>query len=231
MHRSIKRTIIFIVCLLNFSSQYNCIANTERAITPAQWQQLKEDKAFDYKNDREHVKKQEHHNPGPLIKFFREFFEFFGGNFGKALMWLIIICIACYAIYKLFFTSDSFLFGKNKKVMTDTGQQQQEEENLITTNWEALVQHAISSNDARLTVRYSYMWLLQMLLQQQLIQYRNDKTNYEYYSELKDTQYRQPFKRISSLYEYAWYGHFNLTQDALNEYLKLIGNVKGSLKA
>ena len=227
----IARIILFL-CLVCFLHPTPSPANPDnRNISATQWQQLKVDKAFGYKNDKEIVSPPIKNKPNPFEKLIMALLGFFGSNFGNILVWIIVICAAIYIIYRLAFTSDSFLFSRSKKMMNEQGQPQQEDEDIATTNWETLMQNAIKDNDVRPAVRYSYMWLLQMLQQRQLIQYRNDKTNYEYYTELNDTHYKQSFKQLSRQYEYAWYGRFSLPPDAFNEYLTLFNNVRKQLGA
>ena len=229
MRRIIRAFTIATLCLLSFSLQHVCVANTTRNIAPSDWQQLKADKAFSYKNDKEKISAPKEYKPGALQKFFRSFFEFFGSNFDNTLVRIIIICAVIYILYRLVLGNGSFLFGKSKKVIS-TGPAQPEEEDIASTNWEALLQEATNKNDFRLAVRYSYMWLLQLLQRSELIQYRIDKTNYEYYSELGTSQYKQSFRQLSRQYEYAWYGKFPVSPAAFNEYLALFNNVKNELK-
>ncbi len=201
-------------------------------ITPARWQQLTQDKAFSYKNDIEAIQPVKQYEPGLLMKILRSIFNFLGNGAGNILLWIIVSCIVVYIVYRLFFSGDSFIFGRSKKTVKETGApHQEEEEDLATTNWEALLQQATGNNDLRLAVRYSYKWLLQLLQQRELIQYRNDKTNYEYYAELNETGYKQPFKQLSRQYEYAWYGHFTLSPAAYSEYIALFNNTRKQLGA
>ncbi len=122
-----------------------------------------------------------------------------------------------------------FLFAKGKKAIGDNSDQGIENEDIEATNWEKLLQQAMAANDTRMAVRYRYMWLLQLLQQSNLIQYRNDKTNYDYFTELQETEYRQSFKQLSRLYEYAWYGNFALTSGAYNDYLAHFDHLKNQL--
>ena len=196
-------------------------------ITPARWQQLTNDKELNYQKDKEIVKPPEPPHNNLLLRFFKMLFEFFSA--ASILLWLIIIAALVFVVYKI--VTSSFMFGKNKKVMQEGGPPQHEEEDIATTNWEALLQQAIAGNDLRLAVRYRYMWLLQILQRRELIQYRNDKTNYEYYTELSDTSYKQPFKQLSRQYEYVWYGHFALPRAAYEAYSDLFNNLKKQLGA
>jgi hypothetical protein len=131
-------------------------------------------------------------------------------------------------VYKLFVGNNSVLSGRKRKLEGgDAGTEVKED--IEANNWEELMQQASHNNDARLAVRYSYMWLLQILQQKNLIQYSADKTNYEYYRELAETTYRQPFRTLSKQYEYTWYGKYELSQTAYNDYLSQFHNLKKQL--
>ena len=230
MRMSLKKLILPLFYLLLLACPYGgFMACAAEAITPGQWQQLTNDKAFTYKNDKEIVKPPEPPHDNLLLRFVQMIYEFFAA--AHVLIWIIVIAALVFVIYKIFASSGSFMFGKNKKIMQDGGSAQAEEEDIASTNWEALLQQALSANDLRLAVRYRYMWLLQLLQQRELIKYRNDKTNYEYYSELSDTSYKQPFKQLSRQYEYVWYGHFVLPAEAYGEYSALFNNLKKQLGA
>lgn len=226
--RYAKKIYLLLLCLLLISLR-QAAAQPVQQITPAQWHKLKDDKAFSYKNDKELVTQTKNYKHSNFFqKAVMAFINFLVGPAGTFLMWLLVIGIVVYIIYRLAYVNGSFLFGKNKKLMIDTGQGQ-EEEDMATTNWETLLQQAMNNNDTRLAVRYRYMWLLQILQQAGLIQYRNDKTNYDYYTELNDTDYKQPFKQLSRLYEYAWYGNFALSATAYNDYLAHFDHLKNQL--
>jgi len=211
-----------------------CIsANAEHGmhILSAQWQQLTQDKALGYKNDIEAVQPPKQYDPGMFQKILAALFNFLGSGVGALLLWIIVGCVVLYVLYKLFLSSDSFIFSKSNRVLAEQDNAQQDDEDLASTNWELLFQQAVSNNDMRMAVRYSYKRLLQILQQKDLIQYRNDKTNYEYYNELNETDYKRPFRQLSRQYEYAWYGHFALTPHDYNEYLTLFHHVSKQLGA
>jgi hypothetical protein len=233
IYRFLQRSIIsilFIVLCLSTLCVHRSYANSDRKITTAQWQQLTSDKAFNYKQQKEKVVQPKEYKPSAFEKFLHGFTRFFQSNTWNTLSWLAAIGLVIFILYKLFFSKNSILFGKDKKLMTDDSQQENIED-ITATNWEALLQHAANNNDLRMAVRYSYMWLLQMLQQHQLIQYKTDKTNYEYYLELQDSSYKQPFKQLSRQYEYAWYGQYTLSPAMYHEYLGLFNQVKNQLGA
>jgi len=223
----LKRITILLFCLLCFLMQ-PATAHSVRAVSPAQWQQLKDDKAFGYKNDKEIIKQPESYKPGTLQKVLSALFVALSSGFGNLLFWIILISVVVYIAYHLLLSKESFLFSRNKKMMNEGGPPQ-EEEDITTINWERLLQQARDNNDTRLAIRYTYMWLLQLLQERQLILYRNDKTNYEYYTELNDTSYKQPFKQLSRQYEYAWYGHYAISAAGYDDFAALFNNLRNQL--
>lgn len=203
--------------------------NTDRTVSEQQWQTLTNDTAFNYKKEKEITINipNKAREPNAFERLLNRIFEFFTTTVGQFIFWGFIILVLAYAAYKMLANDRFFLFKKGRKpIQHDV---QSIEEDISLANWEDRMQQAIKANDMRHAVRYSYMWLLQLLQNKELIQYRNDKTNYDYYSELIDTPYKQSFKQLSRQYEYAWYGHFNIPESAYNDYMQLFNNVKKQL--
>jgi len=226
MRLFIKRIFIAVLLSLCFFG-----AHAAHTITQEQWHKLTDNKAFGYKNDKEVITPPKTYEPGMIQKLLKSLFNFFGSGGGNILLWAIVIGVVCYVVYRLFFSKDSFLFSRSKRMVQETGPPQQEEQDLATTNWETLLQQAAANNDLRLAVRYSYMRLLQLLQHRELIKFSNDKTNYEYYTELDKTKYKQPFKLLSRQYEYTWYGNYLPSAPAYAEYLAQFNNLKKELGA
>jgi hypothetical protein len=199
------------------------------APTPAEWRQLKSDKTFNYKNEVESLPLPDDNGQGGFQKILMSCIHFLMGPAGTLLLWILVIGIVSYIVYWLSVSNGSFFFGRSQKKVTDNGPATPEEEDINGTNWEALLRQANHDEDTRLAVRYRYMWLLQMLQERELIRYRNDKTNYDYYTELDKTNYKLPFKQMSRLYEYAWYGNFTLSPVAYHDYAGLFDNMKNQL--
>lgn len=194
-----------------------------------QYNELTRDKAFDYKNETEVHKVPVSRKPGLFQAALLKFLTLFMGGAGSVLVWTVLIALLLYIVYRLVTMKGSFLFGRSKKVISDNGPPDGDEEDVANTNWEQLLQQALHNNDTRLAVRYYYMWLLQLLQNSNLIRYRNDKTNFDYYSELSNTSLRLPFKQLSRMYEYAWYGNFTLSSGAFSEYRSQFDHLKNQL--
>lgn len=200
------------------------------APTDAQWQQLQHDDAFGYAREKEIAetpKPKENKN-----NIFRELIEaiasFFSSTVGAAVLYSGLFLVIAYALYRVFIGEKSFVFAKKKKILTEDPATQTEEE-LLSIDWEQRLRAAYEKPDLRLAIRYSYMWLLQLMQERGLIQYRNDKTNNDYYHELSETQYRQPFRQLTREYEFAWYGHYPVSDAAYTQYMQLFDAIKTRL--
>ncbi|HXS37915.1 MAG TPA: hypothetical protein VN721_14520, partial [Flavipsychrobacter sp.] len=180
---------------------------TERTITTTQWQQLTNDSSFNYKNDKEGEINVRKRNSNLFTTIVIGILTFFGSSLGKTIVWLFFFFIFGYVLFKIFSGEGGIFQRRNKDLGEEGDLPPADEENLLQINWETRLQQAANDNDTRLAIRYGYMWLLQILQYGELIQYRSDKTNYDYYNELRETAYNQDFKQLLRVYEYAWYGH------------------------
>lgn len=132
----------------------------------------------------------------------------------KILGILILTTIVVLVVISLVRGNLSGFFGKKsaKLLSEDTAI-----EDLLETDFAMLIQKTENENNHRLAVRYYYLWLLQHLANRGLIKWNTDKTNTDYYYEINDTHIRTDFKYLSYIYDYIWYGEFDLDNTA---YLK-----------
>jgi hypothetical protein len=89
-----------------------------------------------------------------------------------------------------------------------------EEEHIIKNeNIQKLIQEALANNNYRLAVRYYYLFILQIMTEKELIDWQIQKTNEDYLKELKQERLQHPFKDITRLYDYIWYGEFPMDHE------------------
>lgn len=89
-----------------------------------------------------------------------------------------------------------------------------EEEKIIKSeDISQLIARAISEEDYRLAIRYHYLDILRKMDQGGIIGYNFDKTNQDYTAEIKSADLLHQFKRITRIYEYSWYGEFQVNQE------------------
>lgn len=89
-----------------------------------------------------------------------------------------------------------------------------------------LIQQAIAEGNFRLAIRYYYLLMLKKLSEKELIVWKQEKTNADYIKELKsDKNLGYGFKEITYLYDYVWYGNFNIGEKEFVKAEKSIKNV------
>ena len=80
-------------------------------------------------------------------------------------------------------------------------------------NIDTKLRDAIHEKNFRIAIRYYYLSLLKQLDASELIRWQLGKTNRDYQRELKDQQILNEFINLSGVYEYSWYGHFEVNEE------------------
>ncbi|MBU2946926.1 DUF4129 domain-containing protein [Zobellia uliginosa] len=88
-----------------------------------------------------------------------------------------------------------------------------EEEHIIKNeNIQELIEQALAKNDFRLAVRYSYLQILKLMSEKELIAWEPQKTNHDYLKEISKAELQNPFSTITRLYDFTWYGDFPISE-------------------
>jgi len=90
-------------------------------------------------------------------------------------------------------------------------------EDLNTVNFEQKITDALKTEDYRLAVRWHYLKILFLLDKRQLIVFAPFKTNIDYTYELKNDTYKITYKKLSRIYEYIWYGQFDVNETGYSD--------------
>ncbi|SDR89083.1 DUF4129 domain-containing protein [Gramella sp. MAR_2010_147] len=88
----------------------------------------------------------------------------------------------------------------------------EEEELVKNEDLPALMKEAIQKGQFRLAVRYYYLQELRKLDELELIHYEYQKTNRDYSNEIKNPIIKAQFSNITKLYEFIWYGSFQVSE-------------------
>lgn len=88
----------------------------------------------------------------------------------------------------------------------------EEEEIIRTKDIRKLISKALENKDFRLAVRYYYLLILKRLTDAKFINYEFDKTNSDYMAETKGEAVYLDFAKATNLYDYIWYGNFEVTE-------------------
>lgn len=93
-----------------------------------------------------------------------------------------------------------------------------EDEDIIQNqDIQQLIDQALQYKNYRLAIRYYYLSVLKKLSDSELIHWESQKTNTDYITELGDDTIQDRFKSITKLYDFIWYGNFEVNEKS---YLK-----------
>lgn len=81
------------------------------------------------------------------------------------------------------------------------------EENIHESDLDSFIQQALDQKNYALALRLYYLAVLKALSQQKLINWKKDKTNYQYALEMRLTPYRSGFDEVTRIFERVWYGN------------------------
>ena len=138
-------------------------------------------------------------------------FDTKGGKLGWTLFQYALIIAVIVIIIILVVKNDvrAIIYGKSASVAIDF---KEFEEDINKIKFDELIEDAISKKDYRKAVRLHFLKLLKQLTDNNLIKWQIDKTNNDYSIELANSKYNSKFNELSLMYEYIWYGDFNLDE-------------------
>lgn len=123
---------------------------------------------------------------------------------------VILIVIVIFLIIKAILNKEgTWIFGS--KSDRNLIRYDEIEKNLYLVDFEKLIKDSIKSGEHRLSIRYYYLFLLKKMSEKQIIEWDVEKTNSDYTYEIKSPELKANFEYLSYLYNYMWYGEFDLT--------------------
>jgi phage shock protein PspC (stress-responsive transcriptional regulator) len=134
------------------------------------------------------------------------------------LFYFLIGMVVLYFILR-FVGSEGFskVLGKNTKAAAMVNL---EETHIEELDIDAFIADSLAQGNYRNALRYQYLLVLKALSIQELIAWDFQKTNADYYREIKDQGIKDQFKNVSRIYDYVWYGEFPIAQDSYEEAMK-----------
>lgn len=134
-------------------------------------------------------------------------------NILKYVGWTLLILVAlgtAYLIARILLRREGrWIFAKS----ADSGLRYDEMVgNIERTDFDELIRRALVDNDLRLATRYQYLRLLRELSRRGIIEFDKEKTNSEYAYEIREEALRKRFQYLSYLYNYIWYGKFDVDE-------------------
>lgn len=135
----------------------------------------------------------------------------FSWNFLNIIKYLIL-GLGIFLIIKFFLnTRLGKVLRKNEERIEDI------ESELIDADMSAkdldiLIQEAEERKAFRLAIRFRYLKILRMMDDLEIIEWKSGKTNSEFRKEIQQEARREKFTTLMHLYEYVWYGEFEISE-------------------
>ena len=193
-----------------------------RTIDSSQWQIYKNDKAFTYKIEKQKPIKR------PNLSFLKWIFKILSFGVLKFILYALVAIAIFYILYTIIIQSEFNYFIRRKN--TSKAETASWENVADYTDWDIALQKALDIPDYRLATRIMYLETLQTLHLTQLIKYEQEKTNWEYVTELGDTTFKKPFTLFTKYFDYVWYGNFVMTNENFEEIKNIYTLIKQSAK-
>jgi hypothetical protein len=170
---------------------------------------LKKLKVFEYANDPEYWAKEKEEEGRSA------FWDFIGRLFGnEAFKWFIYILfgsLLLWALYKIIVSNNLFIFySRNKKIKEELTE---EEIQMEEATLDEKIAKLIAEKNYRPAVRYHYIKILQQLNEKGWIKYHPQATNYDYVKQMSQNKWGDEFRFLTQVYEYVWYGEFDITEE------------------
>ncbi len=155
--------------------------------------------------DEQALKEEQQQNTSYIPLGQRSWFQTF--------LWVIILGVFVIGLFIYLRGSNVGLFRKKNKRLGSTGDEEISED-IFAINYQKEIDKAAAQGNYRLAIRLLFLKLLKNMSEKSIILYKQDKTNLDYLGELHPTNYYTNFFRITRNYEYSWYGHFIVSEDA-----------------
>jgi hypothetical protein len=135
----------------------------------------------------------------------------------STLLWIIIIGSFIGAIGWYLSTNDTAIFRKRNTVVAAVAEDDTMPDDIFAINYQKELDKATAGKDYRLAIRLMYLRLLKSSAEKNIIQYTQERTNFDYLSQVHTTPHYTDFFRLTRNFEYAWYGKFTVTDQAFEK--------------
>lgn len=136
----------------------------------------------------------------------------------KTIMWIIIVISIGVVIWLLTKTDLTRLIKPESKMTSFNFNELTDD--LSTINFDKMITESEKNNDLRSAIRWHYLRTLFLLEKNNYLTFEPSKTNIDYKNDLKKTPFQNDFVALSRIYEYVWYGKFEIDQIKYQEFNK-----------
>ena len=145
----------------------------------------------------------------------------------KYLFYIIVVGLVLFLLFKIL---NNLKVNPNIKKQDISIEAIEEiEEKIHEIDLQKLLEEAILQGNYHVALRINFLIIIKLLSEQKQIVWAKEKTNWEYYSEIKDILKKDCFKQIILSFEPVWYGEHLLTKEGFEKLQPLFINYQDQL--
>lgn len=157
-----------------------------------------------------------------LRDFFNRILPHFNINLDKTFYYFAIgigVLTLAYVLYRLLAKGKKPFYGEEN----DGADMPPDwiEKKLMEVNLNTHLEKALINKNYVLAIRYLYLINLKALAEKHLIVWDHQKTNHDFLYELKAENLKKAFAQTIRVYEYTWYGGFDISENRFSQYRQL----------
>lgn len=118
----------------------------------------------------------------------------------------------------------NFFFSKKNRKLNIPDQNLQE--NIHEINFPESIAKFELQNDYRSAIRYHFLLVLKKLSDQKVINWNPEKTNRDYFLEIKRPNLQENFKELIYIFDNVWYGEFVINEEKYQQFKQKFVNFK-----
>jgi len=183
-----------------------------RTVQESELERYQEDPDFNYEKDYESSEPWIFLLLGWVLSLMSEIFGNQYGDFVLKLILIIFFVIALALLLNALFTGNltSSFTSKNasKKLSIELDKQ-----HIHSVDLGKDLDKAIQKKNFRLAAKFLYLMVLRSLDDSEIIDWKADKTNHEYLTEISNSSIRNLFSKLTLYYDYTEYGDFEIDAD------------------
>lgn len=202
------RILYLAFCMFMVAAPFYAVNDSCMSINETEWARITKDKNYTetYKDFETKEKKTENSiikNPGFELGGLIYIFYFLVAG---AILFLIVKIL-------LNINSSPVISMDNGRVYTLA----EVEEKMLEIDLDKILNDALMAGDFRLALRINFLIIIKLLSISGRIAWTKEKTNWEYFNEIKDEATAVKFKDIVTPFETIWYGEYPLTEQQFNK--------------
>lgn len=130
---------------------------------------------------------------------------------------IIIVAVVLYFLINFLLGKEgNYFFSRKNRKIAISGKDLHE--NIHEINFPQTIDEFERKKDFRSAVRYRFLFVLKQLSDSKIIDWNPEKTNRDYFFEIKNNAAQNRFSELVYIFDYVWYGEFELDEKSYQHY-------------